>query len=139
VDVYYQLRQTKLLPALGSLQTYLVVADFAVAGRVTMPTLDEMGELIFTIGRGSKKGLELLGFSVGTIRESQYAFKCVYECLENWFSVEAKAQMPLNTIAVENFLCKLRRINVRPFRDFLLATKIHTDELRFLEQCKGKD
>jgi hypothetical protein len=136
LDVYHTLRKTELLPFVGELQTYLIVADYASVGRVAMPTQDEMGEIIFTMKRGSLKGLKLLGFPALTLGQTQFAFKLVYQHLASRFPADIQQRMPLNPISVEHILCKFDRINVRIYRDFLRGTGAFPQELLFLEHCK---
>jgi hypothetical protein len=134
--VFNTLLKTKLLPGLGPLTIYLIVADYASVGLIAMPTVAEMGKIIFQLKAGAYKCLGRLGFPTSTVGEAQFAFQSVYHDLESQFSL-ASATMPFNAITVEHSLCKFRRLNVNSFRKFVGAAALYPRELRFLEWCKS--
>lgn len=93
---------------MGPLVGWLLATDYAYAGLVDMPRPSEVGEIIFAIDAGGKRGLKLLGYDVGTKESCTEAVRLLWDEVEWEFSPEG--MMGLDIITLEHALCKFSRL-----------------------------
>ncbi|KIK60688.1 hypothetical protein GYMLUDRAFT_59403 [Collybiopsis luxurians FD-317 M1] len=98
----------KFFPSFGILASYLLVADLAYAQCAPMPTINEMGSMVWTLQKGARNGLEKLGYPVKLEIEVASSFKKVYHFLDQDkdFS-RIKLGCAFDGIMLEHSLCKL--------------------------------
>ncbi|KAH9918987.1 uncharacterized protein B0H18DRAFT_1122793 [Fomitopsis serialis] len=104
--------QRKRLPSSGPLTSTLLAADFAYAGKVKMPTVEEMGEVVWNLKAGVFAGLACLGLISGksaTQDEVCKAFKLAHDHLEAKLSADVKSKIVFDPVMVEHTLCKVKR------------------------------
>ncbi|KAH9915356.1 uncharacterized protein B0H18DRAFT_885970, partial [Fomitopsis serialis] len=104
--------QRKHLPSSGPLTSTLLAADFAYAGKVKMPTVEEMGEVVWNLKAGAFAGLACLGLISGksaTQDEVCKAFKLAHDHLEAKLSADVKSKIVFDPVMVEHTLCKVKR------------------------------
>ena len=117
----YKLFQS--LPAFGKLTSYLLVVDYAIAGRATIPNILDMGYLLGQINAGGLKGLQKLGWPHLTNQMTDdivIAFEKVYLELESRIPLHCQNQMDFGVFFVEHSLCKLGRLGGVYFRNILV-------------------
>ncbi|KAF8218930.1 hypothetical protein L208DRAFT_1345495 [Tricholoma matsutake] len=73
------LRKRKVFPGFGTLKSFLLASDNAIAGKATMPSPASVGKIIYEIGHGSVKGLSCLGFACTDIESMVQAFTTVHD------------------------------------------------------------
>ncbi|KAJ7780603.1 hypothetical protein DFH07DRAFT_729133 [Mycena maculata] len=105
---------------IGGLIGFLLTADFAYAGAVSLPTVDTVGKIIRDINKGGVKGLARLGlipqpeaakkgFKKSDVTVVKGGFSRLYRFLDVKLSDASKKRMVFDAIMVENGLCKLTR------------------------------
>ncbi|TFK58788.1 hypothetical protein BDN72DRAFT_906413 [Pluteus cervinus] len=109
LNLYWKLREAEI-SAFGSLTTYLLVVDYAIAGKVQCPQPREMGEILWDIDAGGLKGLIKLGFPCRSVEETSQAFEIVTTMLSARLSEGDKSKMNFSVFLVEHLLCKLVRV-----------------------------
>nr|VWP00080.1 Phospholipid-transporting ATPase (EC [Ganoderma boninense] len=100
------------LAMVGDLTAYLLAADLTYTGKVTSPTLNEVGRAIWTMKAGSLAGLVFLGFLASekaSLQQITSAFNRLYEGLDARLTEEDKASMGWDPIMAEHLLCKITR------------------------------
>jgi hypothetical protein len=117
-DVFLKgtLNKRKAFPGFGSLKSFLLATDYAVAGKATTPTLASVGKMIFQIGRGGATGLSRLGFTCSDVASTVQAFTAVHNHLLHVISQWRREQMGFGVFFVEHALCKLNRLDSDLFR-----------------------
>ncbi|KDR76755.1 hypothetical protein GALMADRAFT_210635 [Galerina marginata CBS 339.88] len=119
----FKLFQT--LPAFGKLTAYLLAVDYAIAGKATIPTLTELGDIIGQINAGGLGGLQKLGWRNLKPRDRE-AISNALDAVHR----EMKARMPaprqlqinferFGFFFVEHALCKLDRLDLSAFNKIL--------------------
>lgn len=102
-----------------SLIAYLLTTDYAIAGVVKEPTVEEMGELIFVIAKGAQKGLYHLGLlprkKKNTLPDCKRAFTKAYNVLNANISAEDQTRMLFSVFMVEHALCKVSRLDLNSY------------------------
>lgn len=106
----------RLFPSFGELSAFLLAADLVYAGRIAMPTVEEVGRMVFRLKKGALHGLVVLGLIPDQEASEQAvaeAFTKTYSFLDNnpRFSV-IKAQVGFDVFVVEHSLCKLARDHI---------------------------
>lgn len=109
-------------PQIGLLAAYLLTVDYAYAGIVDFPTLDEVSRMVRFINRGAVSGLEHLGLIKRRVKKTRgqgystpnQAECCegigkIHELLKSVISIEEQQQLPVDGILVEHMLCKFSR------------------------------
>ncbi|KAA1470366.1 hypothetical protein DENSPDRAFT_685237 [Dentipellis sp. KUC8613] len=103
----------------GALIGYLLSADYAEAGLISMPTKEEMGGIIVDISRGALRYLQdqnVVG-PKGSKGSKQYRlditgkFLELYNFLDASLTDEEKTKMGFNTVMLEHTLCKMKRLH----------------------------
>lgn len=106
--------------AFGPLTLYQLLADYARAGLLCQPTLDELAEIVRIIHAGAFKALNLLGWSLASDVDSRpdiaNALRVVHDRLESAIPLRVRKAVEFGPIFVEHALCKLVRY-YRHFRD----------------------
>jgi hypothetical protein len=117
-DVFLKgtLNKRKAFPGFGSLKSFLLATDYAVAGKATTPTLASVGKMIFQIGHGSATGLSRLGFTCSDVASTVQAFTAVHNHLLHVIPQWRREQMGFGVFFVEHALCKLNRLDSDLFR-----------------------
>lgn len=102
----------KVFPQIGDLVAHLLTADYVYGGKVKMPSVEEMGEVIHGINKGAVGGLRLLGY-FGADRPSRAlviaAFRHLYNYLLEKLIARSVSLMTFDVIMLEHALCKLTR------------------------------
>lgn len=101
----------KHAPAFGPLSSYLLAADYAIAQVVPMPSMEEMGRLIFAIDKGGKKGMKLLGFPVSSGEEVADGFVELDRRIRQSLGEDRLQKMGYNCFVLEHILCKHDRLH----------------------------
>jgi hypothetical protein len=109
-------QKTKVFPGLGPLKSYLLAADYALAGKAQLPTKEELGKIIHYIGKGARTGLMYMGLDCSTAENTASSFGSVVDALEATLAVDRKLQMQFSPMIVEHVLCKLSRLDIAKFR-----------------------
>lgn len=102
----------------GPLTAYLLAVDYAYAGFIELPTVDDMACIIKIIDRGGIRGLRLVGALSGgkskaTEDECIHAFRTAYTYLDITLTAEEKSATGFDIFTLEHCLCKLARLNTR--------------------------
>lgn len=105
--------------SMGPLVTYLLAADYALAGVFEMPTMAEMGKVIKNIGAGGRDGLELLGFNASTQEDIASSFETLDGLIRSHIPADKLKAMGYNAFVLEHILCKHTRLRVHKL--FILA------------------
>ncbi|KAJ7447671.1 hypothetical protein FB451DRAFT_1035409 [Mycena latifolia] len=103
----------KEFPQVGNLTAHLLVADYVDRGVIEMPSVREMGRIIFKIKAGALGGLVQLGYLAdeqASEEEVINAFESLYQYLEAHLTSEETALMRFNPIMLEHALCKVKRV-----------------------------
>ncbi|KAI1789298.1 hypothetical protein LXA43DRAFT_893137, partial [Ganoderma leucocontextum] len=98
------------------LTAYLLTADLVYAEKVVPPTLEEVGQVIWSNDMGSLAGLDNLGYTLQRKKKEPVqniivAFREVYEYLDSHLSHADKALMVFDPIMVEHTLCKYKHLS----------------------------
>ncbi|KIM84095.1 hypothetical protein PILCRDRAFT_6400 [Piloderma croceum F 1598] len=103
----------KAFPQVGNLIAHVLAGDYASAGKVELPSVEDMGEVITTIDAGGLKGLVAIGYLDGISRPSRDqvtdALREVYDYLDASLSGHQKRLMGFGMLMVEHALCKFSR------------------------------
>lgn len=128
VDLFNLIRNagSSLLPSFGLLTSYLLAVDYASAGKATLPTVEEMGKVIFLIGKGALSGLQDLGFICTNPAETSVCFLAVFNELQRRIPAFRQGQMNFGFFFLEHFLCKSKRLNIVAFRNIKDVTSLVT-------------
>ncbi len=105
----------KAFPNCGSLISYLLTLDYAIAGIVPMPTAEEMGAIMWSLKKGRLKGLKFLGFAAHRKVDAIHAFVTFHRYMLVKIPFQQRSQMDFNIFHTEHFLCKFRRNNIKVF------------------------
>ncbi|KAF9041370.1 hypothetical protein BJ165DRAFT_1530100 [Panaeolus papilionaceus] len=105
------------LVAFGPLTAYQLTADYVQAGKVSMPSLDDMGRVIWRIGSGGLNGLKRLGFACSNLATTSEAFAVLYRDVDQSLTEMEKAQIDFGPIFVEHMLCKYVRLDIPIFHN----------------------
>lgn len=117
--IFFQGKHTdgqKAFTSVGGLIAFLLAADYALAGKATMPTSSEMGAIVKEIKAGGLKGLRLLGYPCLTEEETGSAFEQVSLHLDRAIPEHRRGQIPFNPFFVEHTLCKIDRLDISEYR-----------------------
>ena len=100
---------------IGELTALLICGDLVEAGIITMPSSQEMGELISRVQKGARAGLETFELvSKGANgNEVCQAFVSLDAALQHLLQMEEKVAMGYNVIMLEHVLCKMKRLTKR--------------------------
>ncbi|KAJ3503547.1 hypothetical protein NMY22_g18213 [Coprinellus aureogranulatus] len=90
---------------------------YAIAGLAKTPTVEEMGGIIYDIGKGGLAGLMTLGFKCDSREDTITAFKSLYEWMCVRLDPHRREQMGFNVFVLEHMLCKFKRLTVKAYRD----------------------
>ncbi|KAF9048171.1 hypothetical protein BDP27DRAFT_1243304, partial [Rhodocollybia butyracea] len=106
----------KRFPSFGDLGSYLLAVDLVYAGRIKSPSIEELGKMVYWLGKGAEHGLQKLGLvSFEDPQEAavEHAFMAVHSFLDNdpAFGL-IKEQVGFNFFVLEHSLCKLSRDNI---------------------------
>lgn len=104
-------------PAVGPLVAYLLTADYALAGKIHLPSSEEMGRIIYEIKAGGLKGLSTLGYACGNEMEVTDAFQDIYKRLQDRIPLDRQQQIGFSAIFVEHTMCKVSRMNTLKWRN----------------------
>jgi hypothetical protein len=110
------------LPAFGKLTAYLLAADYATAGKATIPSCADMGFVIGQIDAGGLVGLRKLGWANLNHKDKSaiaHTFESVYLELKSRIPPHRLQQMDFNVFLVEHSLCKHERLDIQCFRNIL--------------------
>lgn len=105
------LPKRKLLPGCGKLTATLLASDFVHAGKVKMPSVTEMGQVVSLLNLGVQGGLICLGLLSGksaTEDEVCTAFELAYNHLEAKLPAAVKSRIKFDPIMLEHALCKVK-------------------------------
>jgi hypothetical protein len=106
-------KKIKAFPQIGNLVAHVLTGDYASAGKVELPSVQDMGEVITEINAGGLKGLIAIGYLAGIKKPSQeqitVAFEHLYQYLEANLSERQKNLMGFGVLLVEHALCKFTR------------------------------
>jgi hypothetical protein len=110
------LGKRKAFPGFGTLKSFLLLSDYAIAGKTTMPSPDLVGKIIYEIGQGSLKGLSCLGFACMDVESTVQAFTMVHNYLIHAIPDRRHQQMGFGVIFVKYVLCKSGQLNTSIFK-----------------------
>jgi hypothetical protein len=106
-------KKVKAFPQIGNLIRHVLTADYACAGKVQIPSIEDMGEVIAEIDAGGLKGLRALGYLDGISKPSKEqvtaALRDVYEYLSANLTERQKRLMNFGMLLIEHALCKFSR------------------------------
>ena len=105
MDIYWDWKGK--IPGYDSAVLYALLADYAEAGLLTIPTLEDMAELIKDANLGALEGLRWLGWNINSSSPSVdilKAFKTVTELLHGKISHELEGLTEFNALFVEHAL-----------------------------------
>ncbi|KAF8220916.1 hypothetical protein L208DRAFT_1331134, partial [Tricholoma matsutake] len=111
------LGKRKVFLEFGTLKSFLLASDYAIAGKTTMPSPALVGKIIYEIGCGSLKGLSCLGFACMDIESTVQAFTMVHNYLMHAIPDCCHQQMGFGVIFVKYALCKSGRLDTSIFRN----------------------
>ncbi|KAF8223959.1 hypothetical protein L208DRAFT_1314163 [Tricholoma matsutake] len=111
------LGKQKVFLGFGTLKSFLLASDYAIAGKAMMPLCTSVGKLIYEIGHGSMKGLSHLGFACTNIESTVQAFTTVHDYLMHIIPDRHCQQMGFGVIFVEYALCKSGHLDTGIFRN----------------------
>ncbi|KAL0565913.1 hypothetical protein V5O48_016103 [Marasmius crinis-equi] len=98
-------------PAFGKLTSFLLAADYAIAGAIEMPSPYEVGRIVFRVGLGSLEGLKRMGFLCKDAESTGLSFAFIYEHFRARINQERQRQMGFNVFVMEHSLCKDGRLD----------------------------
>jgi hypothetical protein len=106
-------KKIKAFPQVGNLIAHVLAGDYASAGKVELPSVEDMGEVITTTNAGGLKGLVAIGYLNGISKPSRDrvtdALREVYDYLDATLSEHQKQLMGFGMLMVEHALCKFSR------------------------------
>ncbi|TFK60302.1 hypothetical protein BDN72DRAFT_940373 [Pluteus cervinus] len=108
LDVFKLLQ--KKMPSFGNLTIYLLLVDYAIAGKLSVPTFAEMGYIIHAVNAGGRKGLTSMGFPCRSKEEIADALAFIMESLVRIIPQERRQAMNLDIFLLEHALCKMGRL-----------------------------
>ena len=99
-------------PNIGPLAALLISGDLAIEGIVPKPTVEEMGRIVFKLGKGALVGLIRLGLveKKSVEQEVVSAFSFLYNYLERNLTTEVKTLISFDVFMLEHGLCKYSRV-----------------------------
>jgi hypothetical protein len=97
---------------IGPLSALLICGDLVESGLVLMPSPNEFGELIFSVGRGAKDGMILIGLVKDSVSKDEFceALESLYLSLQQELTEDEKEVMGFNIVMLEHTLCKIKRL-----------------------------
>ncbi|KAI0676636.1 hypothetical protein C8Q78DRAFT_1073420 [Trametes maxima] len=104
-------RGRKILPQLGPLTGMLITADLVYAGKVAMPSVEEMGEMVHLLDRGASACLRFFRLlDKSSNKETvQFVFTSLYDKVYASFTEAERSAMTFDPIMFEHCLCKYQR------------------------------
>jgi hypothetical protein len=106
-------KKKKAFPQIGNLISHVLTADYAHAGKVQLPSIEDMGELVAEIDAGGLKGLRALGYLDGVPKPSKEqvtgGLRDIYEYLSANLTERQKRLMDFGMLLIEHALCKFSR------------------------------
>ena len=106
-------KKKKAFPQIGNLISHVLTADYACAGKVQLPSIEDMGEIVAEIDAGGLKGLRALGYLDGIPKLSKeqttVALRDTYEYLSANLTDRQKSLMDFGVLLIEHALCKFTR------------------------------
>ncbi|KAI0666354.1 hypothetical protein C8Q78DRAFT_994787 [Trametes maxima] len=104
-------RGHKILPQLGPLTGMLITADLVYAGKVAMPSVEEMGEMVHLLDRGASACLHFFRLlDKSSNKETvQFVFTSLYDKVYASFTEAERSAMTFDPIMFEHCLCKYQR------------------------------
>jgi hypothetical protein len=102
----------------GPLTTLQLINDYVECGLVQEPTIEEMATLICKLKMGGSRGLQALGYDVGSPTRVLDALRSLRSDLMNALTAEERLAMGFGVIMIEHSLCKLGRLDTKPFQQW---------------------
>lgn len=112
-------KDAKHFPAIGSLTGYLLAADYAIEGVVGMPTIEDIGSLVYDLKKGAFTGLGKLGFPCADREETVKSMVDLDTIVRLHFSKDDLTRMNYSPFVLEHMLCKFRRLSTKLYKDVL--------------------
>lgn len=103
-------RSRVCFPQLGPLAAFQLAMDYVDADLLAMPSVAEMGQIVFIIGKGALRGLKALGYTCQTVEETTSAFEEVFAVVDRGLSDIEKERCEFSVMQVEHHLCKYPRL-----------------------------
>ena len=112
---------------IGSLTALLICGDLIEAGLVPMPSPEELGKLIFNLGKGAREGMIMIGLVKYKVNREELckAFKSLDLTLQQELTRDEKEAMGYNVIMLEHTLCKIKCLIMRGISLLLLLSEIN--------------
>lgn len=102
----------KILLQLGELTGMLITADLVYAGKVAMPTPQQMGEFVGYLGRGALscfKHFHLAGLEKQPNTDIAIIFCRLYDSVQNHLTPAEREAITYDPVMFEHMLCKYQR------------------------------
>ncbi|TFK60225.1 hypothetical protein BDN72DRAFT_905153 [Pluteus cervinus] len=109
LDIFKLLRNAQI-PSFGDLTTYLLLVDYALAGKLLPPTFAELGYIIQAIKAGGRNGLILMGFPCRSREEAADSLAFVAQVVVSVIPEERRQAMDFDVFILEHALCKMSRL-----------------------------
>lgn len=108
-----------IFPAFGELTAAQIAIDYAVAGKLKMPTMPEMARLIHRLQLGAMDGLKALGYTLlSTPQDIQKALESITHEFEQRMTPDELVSIDFGPIFLEHALCKLGRLDHKPWQNY---------------------
>ncbi|KAI0640484.1 hypothetical protein C8Q79DRAFT_1015263 [Trametes meyenii] len=104
-------RGHKILPQLSPLTGMLIAADLVYAGKVAMPSAEEMGEMVYLLDRGASACLRFFRL-LDRLSDKEsviFVFTSLYNKVYSSFTEAERSTMTFDPIIFEHTLCKYQR------------------------------
>lgn len=109
-------QKIKAFPQIGNLVAHLLAGDYAYTGKVKMPSVEEMGEVIHDVDAGGIAGLRVLGYFGKGEKPSQSqvtaGLEDVHAFVMSVLPRDSREMMGYDLIMLEHALCKISRCRV---------------------------
>jgi hypothetical protein len=102
----------KAFPQYGNVVSLALTGDYVYAGKVLMPSVEDMGGVVWEIDRGGVAGLRGAGYFDSqrpSLDMTHAAFEDVYHYLDAHLTQREKELIGFNVLMVEHTLCKFSR------------------------------
>ena len=106
-------KQEPILPLIGGLTGFLIIADLTYMGKVKGPDPTEMGGLVFDLGLGTKKGLQVANLVSGpkpTREQVVASFVHTHDFLHAELTEDERCSIRFDSVMLEHTLCKYQRL-----------------------------
>jgi len=94
------------LAQFGPLTAAQLTIDYATAGKATMPSYDDMADVILDIDGGGMAGLRKLGFTVSNRKDISNALRLLHDEFAIRMHSDLQVRMNLGVTFLEHALCK---------------------------------